>query len=125
MMRESAMERIQPGTQPRVARRTARFDSVVLTEIVYPARFNINWHSHAIAAFALTLRDSSTLAFTNTRFDHTENGMIVRPAGALHRDNYSEQGAMCFLIEMNSEWIESLPQFRPVLERPAFTQRER
>jgi AraC family transcriptional regulator len=103
-----------------VIRRSAQFDTLVLNEIVYPAGLKIGWHSHELAAFALTLRGSSTEAFTSSRFDHTEDGLLLRPAGERHWDSIGHQGAKCFVLELNSSWIDDLPQVRPVLLRPSF-----
>src|SRR5258708_21767813 len=105
MIQRTAMGRSLASSPPQVTQRSARFDSVVLNEIVYPSGFKIGWHSHELAAFALTLKGSSTEAFTSTRFDHTEHGIILRPAGERHWDAYSDQGAKCFLIELTGSWL--------------------
>jgi len=116
------MGRSHPSPPSRVIRRSARFDALVLQEVIYPTGFKIGWHSHEFAAFALTLRGSSTEAFANHRFNRTEHGILLRPAGERHWDSYSDQGAKCFLIEMPGTWLDSVPQLRPVLTRPSFHQ---
>jgi AraC family transcriptional regulator len=116
------MGRLQPSPLSQVIRRSARFDALVLQEVIYPSGFKIGWHSHDLAAFALTLRGSSIEAFTNHKFDRTEQGILLRPAGERHWDSISDQGAKCFLIEMPGKWLDSVPEFRPVVARPAFHQ---
>jgi AraC family transcriptional regulator len=114
------MGRSSPNSPPRVIRRSARFDALVLNEVVYPAGLKIGWHSHELSAFALTLRGSSTEAFRDSRFDRTEDGLLLRPPGERHWDSIGEQGAKCFVLELASGWIDDLPQVRPVLLRPSF-----
>jgi AraC family transcriptional regulator len=101
-------------------RRSASFDAVMLHEIVYPAGFRIGWHTHERAGFSITLRGSSTEGFTGTRFDHTENGVILRPAGERHWDIIGDHGAKCFLIEVSPQCLDALPRLRAVLDRPRF-----
>jgi hypothetical protein len=108
-----------------VVRHYARFDSLILNEVVYPAGLKIGWHSHELAAFALALRGSSTEAFSSSRLDRTAKGLLIRPAGERHWDSIGEQGAKCFVMELNSAWIDNLPQLRPVFRHPAFTRLER
>jgi len=103
---------------PKEMRRTERIADLVLTEVAYPPGFRIPWHSHELAAFALTLRGSTTEAFAGLRFDNTESGMVVRPAGENHWDAMGEKGAKCFLIELPNSWSSDLPQFSAVMRRP-------
>jgi AraC family transcriptional regulator len=114
------MGRSLPNSPPEIVRRSARFDALVLNEVVYPAGFKIGWHSHELAAFALTLRGSSTEAFAGNRFDRTDEGLLLRPAGERHWDSIGTRGAKCFVMELDSAWIDDLPQLRPVLRRPSF-----
>lgn len=114
------MGRSSPDSPPRVIRRSGHFDALVLNEVVYPAGLKIGWHSHELAAFALTLRGSSMEAFRGGRFDRTEDGLLLRPAGERHWDSIGEQGAKCFVLELNAGWIDDLPQVQPVLLRPSF-----
>jgi AraC family transcriptional regulator len=114
------MARSLANSYPEVIRRSARFDTLVLNEVVYPAGFKIGWHSHELAAFALTLRGSSTEAFADSRFDRTEEGLLLRPAGERHWDSISDRGAKCFVMELNPAWSDDLPQLGPVLRRPSF-----
>jgi AraC family transcriptional regulator len=114
------MRRSFANSPPQVIRRSARFDTLVLNEVVYPAGLKIGWHSHDLAAFALTLRGSSTEVFRDSRFDRTEHGLLLRPAGERHWDSIGEQGAKCFVLELNAGWIDDLPQVRPAFLRPSF-----
>jgi AraC family transcriptional regulator len=114
------MRRSFANSPPQVIRRSAQFDTLVLNEVVYPAGLKIGWHSHELAAFALTLRGSSTEAFRDSRFDRTEAGLLLRPAGERHWDSIGEQGAKCFVLELKAGWIDDLPQVRTVLLRPSF-----
>lgn len=112
--------RTVPNKIRRKLQRSTSFEAVVLSEIVYPGGFKLDWHSHELAAFVLTLRGSSTETFAHACFDQTEKGVIARPAGERHSDIYGEQGARCFLIEMKPGWIDGLPQLRTILSRPHF-----
>jgi hypothetical protein len=114
------MGRSSPNFPPLVIRRSAHFDTLVLNEVVYQAGLKIGWHSHELAAFALTLRGSSTEAFRDSRFDRSEGSLLLRPAGERHWDSIGKQGAKCFVLELNAGWIDDLPQIRPVLLRPSF-----
>ena len=114
------MGRSLPNSPPQVIRRSAQFDTLVLNEVVYPRGFKIGWHSHELAAFALTLRGSSMEAFSCSRFDRTAEGLLLRPAGERHWDSIGEQGAKCFVMEVNPAWIDDLPQLRPVFRHPSF-----
>ena len=114
------MGRLLSNSSPQVIRRSAQFDTLVLNDVVYPPGFKIGWHSHELAAFALTLRGSSTEAFSSSRFDRTTEGLLLRPAGERHWDSIGEQGAKCFVMELNSGWIDDMPQLRPVFRNPSF-----
>src|SRR5580700_128284 len=114
------MGRSLSNSLPQVIRRSAQFDTLVLNEVVYPPGFRIGWHSHELAAFALTLRGSSTEAFSYSRFDRTAEGLLLRPPGERHWDSIGERGAKCFVLELSAGWIDDLPQLWPVLLRPSF-----
>src|ERR1700684_493086 len=103
------MGRSLPNSPPQVIRQAPHFDTLVVNEVVYPPGFRIGWHSHELAAFALTLRGSSTEAFSSGRFDRTTEGLLLRPAGERHWDSIGEQGAKCFVMELNSGWIDDMP----------------
>ena len=78
------MGRTSTDSLPQVIRRTAQFDALVLNEVAYPAGLEIGWHSHELAAFALTLRSSSTESFRDSRFDRTDDGLLLRHVGERH-----------------------------------------
>jgi AraC family transcriptional regulator len=99
--------------------RSERFGGLVLSEIMHPAGSRIGWHCHELAAFALTLRGSSTETFTNTAFERTEHSLLVRPAGERHRDSVDNHGAKCFLIEVTGAFLNGLPQFETCLQSPS------
>jgi AraC family transcriptional regulator len=116
----NTIPRLQPASSVREVRRSERVDAFILSEVAYPPGFRIDWHSHELAALALTVRGSSTESFTNAQFKNTETGMLFRPAGERHCDSVGSQGATCFLIEVGRTWIEQLPQLASVLKRPRF-----
>lgn len=116
------MHKVLPNRMQEEVRRSARFSPFVLSEILYPPGFQIAWHSHELAAFALTLNGSSTEGFTKDRFERTERGVLVRPAAEKHWDNFGPRGAKCFLIEIEKAGIEDLEQSGCVLASPSFHQ---
>jgi AraC family transcriptional regulator len=103
-------------------RRSERIDELVLHEIAYSPGFRIGWHSHELAAFALTLTGSSSEAFANTQFDQMEGAVLVRPAGERHWDSMGNHGARSFLIEFSPAWGRMLPELGSVLNRLSFYQ---
>ena len=98
--------------------RSERFGDLVLTEVVYPSRFETGRHWHELACFAFTLKGSSTEAFSGVKFDCCERAVLYRPAGKPHWDSFGETGAKCFLLEIRRSWIDGLPQLGSVLGRP-------
>ena len=92
----------------------------VLHEILHPADYRLNWHSHEWTAFILTLSGSSTEIFAGIQFQRTRNTVLVRPAGLRHADAISPQGTKCFLIEFDESLMAAIPQLREVLQRPSF-----
>jgi AraC family transcriptional regulator len=103
--------------------RSERLDSLVLSEIDYPPRLRIGWHKHELAAFALTVRGSSTETFTNAGVERMECGLLVRPAGERHWDSIGDQGATCFLIEVNTALVDTVPRLGAILRTPSFHRR--
>jgi AraC family transcriptional regulator len=101
-------------------RRSERLGPLVLSEVVYPPGFRIGRHSHELAALALTVRGTSTETFTNTEFDHTESGLLLRPAREPHWDSVGNRGATCFLIELGNPWLANLPRLSSLLQSPSF-----
>lgn len=114
---------ILASSPPRgVKDRCAAFDGLLLTERVYSPGLRIGWHSHELAGLVFTLRGSSTEGFTNSRFDHTEDGVILRPAGERHWDSYRDRSAKTFAIELTADWLERDPRVRLLFERLSFLQ---
>lgn len=113
------MPPIQLNSSPHEIRRSESVGTLVLSEVLYPPGFKLAWHSHEMAAFALTLQGSSTEAFAGNRFERTESGIVLRPAGERHSDTFGAQGAKCFLIEFRPSWNNEIPQFGQTLHRPS------
>ena len=107
----------------RKLRRSERLDGLVLSEIDYPPRLRIGWHRHELAAFALTVRGTSSETFTNLGIERMECGLLVRPAGERHWDSVGDRGAKCFLIEVGREWLNGVPRLAPILGTPSFHER--
>jgi AraC family transcriptional regulator len=103
--------------------RSERLDSLVLSEIDYAPRSRIGWHRHDLAAFALTVRGTSTETFEKSEFCQTEAGLLFRPARERHWDSVGDGGATCFLIEVGATWLNSLPRLAAILQTPSFHER--
>jgi AraC family transcriptional regulator len=113
--------RIVESTPPNgVKDRTAVFDGLMLSKRVYSPGLKIGWHSHKLAGLLFTLRGSSSEGFTNARFDHIEDGVILRPAGERHWDSYCDRGAKGFSIELTEDWLERDPRVRALFESLRF-----
>jgi AraC family transcriptional regulator len=110
----------QPATSHQGLNRSERIGPLILSEVFHPPQSRIGWHSHELAAFALTLRGSSTETFANASFDRTERGLLLRPAGERHRDSVGSQGEQCFLIEVAGTWLRDLPRIGAILQTPNF-----
>jgi AraC family transcriptional regulator len=119
-MAQASMGRSLEISKPQETRRAAKFGDFVLSEIVYPPGFRIDWHQHELAAFAMTLNGSTSEVFSRTRVDRTEGGLLVRPAGERHRDSVGSKGARCFLIEFDKSWIQIIPKFGSIIREPMF-----
>jgi AraC family transcriptional regulator len=114
---------ILASSPPRgVKDRCAAFDGLLLTERVYSPGLRIGWHSHELAGLLFTLRGSSTEGFTKTRFDQTEGGVILRPAGERHWNAYCDRGAKGFSIELTADWLERDPRVGLLFDRLLFLQ---
>jgi AraC family transcriptional regulator len=101
-------------------KRSTQCGSVVLSEIRYSPGLRIAWHSHELAAFALTVRGTSTEMFTKGAFEHTERGLLIRPARERHCDAIGDAGATCFLIEVGKNLLADVPQFGFLLGRVSY-----
>src|SRR5262249_58832574 len=95
-------------------------NGLVCREILHQPGLHIDWHSHEVAAFALTVQGSSQESFHNARFDRLVRTVLVRPARVKHCDFVSSEGAKCFLMEFRPTWTEQFPATAAALDQLSY-----
>jgi len=94
----------------------------VLTETIYKAQFSIASHFHSRACFYMVLEGAFTETFGKTPIESSHYSLIFRPAGERHYDQVGSSPTRCFLIEVETRWLEQLSECGDILKSPMTVQ---
>jgi AraC family transcriptional regulator len=91
---------------------------IELQEIVYPAGLDLPRHSHPTAGFCLVLDGTYAERYGTRSLDCRPRTVTFSPAGAEHRNVFSDGASHCFTIDVPGRWIERLGAASMVLREP-------
>jgi AraC family transcriptional regulator len=81
-----------------------------LTQTAYAPNLKLPRHAHERACFCLILRGSYTESFGQIAFDCKPANLLFRPPEEQHSDHFHNTGSACFLIEVESGWLDRLDE---------------
>jgi len=94
----------------------------MLTKTAYSPNFKTPIHSHERACFCLVLRGSYVESYGKTELDCKPASLLFRPPGESHSDHFHNAGSDCFLIEVESGWLDCLRERAATFVNPTTTQ---
>lgn len=98
------------------SRRKISNGRIVVTESVHEPNLSLSPHSHRNANLACVLKGSYTEQVERRRFECISESVLLKPAGAVHIDQYHKAGAHCLIIEILPELAGSFEAGTPVLD---------
>src|SRR5262249_18623333 len=90
-----------------------------LTEKSYLPGLKTPRHCHDRSLFCLILRGAYSQTYRKTTLACKPLTILFRPAGEVHSDRFHKTGARCFIIEIESRWLNRLLEYQIVLDKPA------
>jgi AraC family transcriptional regulator len=93
-----------------------------LTQTAYAPNLKLPRHAHERACFCLVLRGSYTESFGQTAFDCQPASLLFRPPAEPHTDHFHNAGSVCFLIEVESGWLDGLREHAARFDTPTTIQ---
>lgn len=91
---------------------------IALQEIVYPAGTALPRHVHPTAGFCLVLDGEYAEQYGARSLDCRARTVTFSPAGAEHRNVFSQKPSHCFTIDIPPSWIDRLGASSMVLRDP-------
>jgi AraC family transcriptional regulator len=97
--------------------RTVNAAGFVLTETTHQPNHKLRRHKHELTNIAFTLNGSFSEILDRRRFECGSQSLVIKPAGEAHANEYGRSVVRCFLIELQSQRLESLHPLSNVLNR--------
>ena len=88
----------------------------VLTEASYAPTCLLPRHAHDCATISMVLKGGCIETIENSGYECIPFSPIIKPAGALHSNQYGPAGAKCLLIEVRPTGLEMIRSFSPILD---------
>jgi AraC family transcriptional regulator len=93
-----------------------------LTKTAYAPNFETPIHSHERACFCLVLRGGYVESYGKTALDCKPASLLFRPPEEPHSDHFHNARSDCFLIEVESGWLDCLREHAATFNSPTTTQ---
>ena len=91
-----------------------------LTEARFRPGQVLPWHGHERASFCVVLDGTNALEFRSKPFHLTPFDLAFKPNSAEHRNQYGGCGARCLILDVEQQWMGTLRDKGPLLDRPWF-----
>jgi len=88
----------------------------LLTEASYASTCLLPRHAHEFATISIVLEGGCIETVGSTGYECVPFGPIMKPAGALHSNQYGPAGAKCLLIEVRPTGLEMIRGFSGILD---------
>lgn len=88
----------------------------MLTEASYPPTCLLPPHAHGCATISMVLKGGCIETIGNVGYECSPFSPMMKPAGALHSNQYGPAGAKCLLIEVRPSGLEMVRSFSGVLD---------
>jgi AraC family transcriptional regulator len=88
----------------------------VLTEASYAPTCLLPRHAHDCATISMVLKGGCIETVENFGYECSPFSPIMKPAGALHSNQYGPAGAKCLLIEVKPTGLEMIRSFSRILD---------
>ena len=82
--------------------------ALIVVESHYGPLLRTPFHRHETSSFTMVFGGGYSEEFTGQKFECETGGALYRPAGEVHRDHISADGACCLMIEMPKTWLERM-----------------
>jgi AraC family transcriptional regulator len=89
-----------------------------LTKTAYSPNLKLSKHAHELACFCLVLHGSYVESYGKTTLDCQPSSLLFRPPGELHTDHFHNAGSVCFLIEVNADWLDCIREHTATFDSP-------
>ena len=88
----------------------------VLTEASYASTCVLPRHAHDCATISIVLKGGCIETIGSSLYECLPFSPIMKPAGAIHSNQYGSTGAKCLLIEVTPKGFEMVRSFSKVLD---------
>lgn len=102
--------RLRPGQFYGEVIKKHRCSGLILSELKYPTGLRLPEHYHQLACFCLLLRGDYSEYLGRKPILYKPLSVVFHTAEMTHRDEVGISGGHFFVIEMESRWIEYLPE---------------
>lgn len=91
--------------------REHEMENFFLTESQYPAKMSVPSHSHENPSFYFILGGGMTEKSGTSCRERRRSVLVFNPAGEFHSNKIRDRGCHLFMIEMKSQWVETLRDY--------------
>ena len=90
-----------------------------LAEITYPPGYKISKHAHESSLYYLVQKGSFTQTYGRKTRDGRPSSLIYLRSDEAHADKFHHAGALCFVIELEDDWLTRSRNKQYVLDNSA------
>ena len=90
-----------------------------LAEITYPPGYKISKHAHESSLYYLVQKGSFTQTYGRKTREGRPSSLIYLRADEAHADKFHHAGALCFVIELEDDWLTRSRNKQYVLDNSA------
>jgi AraC family transcriptional regulator len=81
---------------------------LIVAESRYGRLLRTPFHRHETSSFTMVFDGGYREEFAVKKFECGSGSALYRPAGEVHRDYISRDGARCLMVEMSNAWLEGM-----------------
>src|SRR5262245_7250446 len=100
--------------------RTLEVDGLIITESLRGPQETLPKHSHEFTNVNLILGGTFRETVGKTQTQCEPNGVVIRPGGESHTNEYGPAGSHCLIIEILPQRLKMLSGLSPVLDRSKY-----
>ncbi|SRR6266404_7886662 len=98
---------------------TQQVNGFRLAEITYPSGYKISKHAHESSLYYLVQKGSFTQTYGRKTREGRPSSLIYLRSDEAHADEFHHAGALCFVIELEDDWLTRSRNKQYVLDNSA------